>query len=328
MHEDESRVDHVRSSGSPEKEVSPWVIPGVPSIISGEVLERVREGGSISLDTFLSGPVASMREAYRASTPPSVVLRSAEELLGSEVILERKEPGSIEYARLLHLVAEMHIASGLTAGRSVNLVQLAMEEIRQIRLPSQAVSKLFADCALLEAVGRKAVGRLDVAMSRLLDVVESFEDDFADPLARIPLVRQYAMFVHTDKLYEEIAREAPRYARASPLEYYRTVKRIFEYFINTGRAVEAEAMLPEFRRAFGAIARVTTPISHISFQKNIGHLCLALGKAGEARNVFSRSYQFATLLGLQGQARQLASLFQEVGQGNRGAKLVPLRTEE
>lgn len=115
------------------------------------------------------------------------------------------------------------------------------------------------------------------------------------------------------RLFRQLGDAAVTYARARPMEYFGSVKRVFEFAMNTGRMDEARQILPEFRRSFSAVRRKLPALSHVSFAKNIGHFYLANGKGQAGLGVLRSSLQASEALNLHGQRRQILDLMNAGG---------------
>jgi hypothetical protein len=148
------------------------------------------------------------------------------------------------------------------------------------------------------------------------------DEGVATALDLIPLRRQEIMMYQEISGYEQLAEDAVKYAVAQPLEYYRSLKRVFEFLLNEGGQQKAEQLYPEFKRAFGAVASKVPPISLISFMKNVGQYQMSLGNTQEASAVFARTLIEAKQRNLYGQVRQVKRLMQELESDNSRGKLV------
>jgi len=122
--------------------------------------------------------------------------------------------------------------------------------------------------------------------------------------------------------HRQLAEDAVRYITLAPFEYYRSLKRVFEFLVNMGQARTAEDLYPEFRRAFAAIADRATPISQVSFIKDVGHYLMIHRKTEAARRVLQRGLVEAWQRNLHGQMRQLGLLIRELEQGSSRGRLV------
>lgn len=296
----------------------------IPLIVSVALAEEIRTGGPDVLDRFLLPMVDSLKKAYSQTGNPSAIIAAALGLVRGPFIEGRAHRGSLQLARLRHFVAELYLATGPRGGlAAVDHAQGAVDELGHIGRVTVGTRKLLVDSSLTWAVGQKMTGATDESHRTLRESTERALHGFAGSFVDVvPLVRQELMMRQTFVAHEALASQAPGYADVRPQEYYRTVKRIFEYLLNQDRLSQAERLLPEFRRAFRVVAPRSSPISHVSFQKNIGQYYARSGFTREAAGVLLRTYTSALTLGLGGQAAQVKALMEGLHEGGSELRLI------
>lgn len=134
----------------------------------------------------------------------------------------------------------------------------------------------------------------------------------------VPLYRQDMMMQQTTRAHLHLASTAAAYREAKPIEYYRSIKRVFEFLLNRGAVRHADSIYVEYRRAFLAVCNELPPLSHISFLKNIGQYLMAKGEMATAARVMERALAEARARHLNGQVRQIVAMLAAARGGNMG----------
>lgn len=300
----------------------------VPIIIDQKVLERMSKGGSQEIDIFLMREIYWLRKFYIQTGHPRIIYFAGSKL--ADIVAPI--PGcncSFQFSQLQALLAEMILAQGQDANSlhvAVNHLEFAFEILNRVQVMSSDVLRAHINNALLLGIARKAFGEMDDSFNGIQKTVQYLKwEKSATELDLIPLHRQETIMRQTVDGHKQLADNAVKYIVHNPQEYYRSVKRVFEFLLNKGRLKEAELYYKEFNRAFAAIAHQAPAISQISFLKNVGQFFMAKGKAKDAASIFKRVLFAASNLSLQGQARQVKLLLQELEAGNKQAELITFK---
>jgi hypothetical protein len=299
--------------------------PMVLRLSNPHFMESLAAGGAKSLDALLIPEVRWLRHEYKQTGNPRLIY-----LAGSSYTdLLKAFPAtrySFQYALLQSLLGEMLIAQGNNAETlhaAVKHIETALEIMDSVSIMSEETLRAQVSCALLLGVARKALGEFDESLFIMRKLSKVFIDiASATEVDLVPIRRQEIMMHQTMEGHRQLAEEAVRYRTLRPLEYYRSLKRVFEYVMNNDGILEAEQIYPEFRRAFASISHMVGHISHVSFAKNVGQFLMTRGQLQAAAVVLNRSLKESRVLNLHGQVRQLEILVQEAESDASRGKLV------
>jgi hypothetical protein len=293
-------------------------------------MEALTAGGSRAIDAFLMTEIRWLKDEYRRVGNPRLIYlagNSYTHLLSTLSATHR----SFQYARLQTLLSEMLIAQGGNPEMlhtAIQHVEVALEIIDRVGIISEETLRVQVSCALLLGVARKALGQFDESLYIMRKLSKTFINiSSATEVDLILIRRQEIIMRQAIDEHRQLAEEAVKYRTVRPLEYYRSLKRVFEYLMNNGGDLEAERIYPEYRRAFATVSHIVDPIGHISFAKNIGQFFMLRGRLKEAAIVLDQSLKEARHLNLQGQVRQLEILTQELGSGTGRGKLVTFKVD-
>lgn len=298
--------------------------PNVPIIVGRNTLEKLASGGSRAIDIFLLPEIRLIRNEYKRSGNPYIVYLAANSV--ANIVKPFKgSHSSFQYSQLLALMGELALAQGSHADIihvAIYHIESAIEIVNQVDSFCNEIIAAEVNYCLLLAVAEKVLGNHGESLSYLHAVIKHLAAKrYASELDLVPLRRQEIMMHQTIGGHRQLAEDAVQFHRLNPLEYYRSIKRVFEFLLNTGGMHEAEQIYPELKRAFTAVSFSVDPISHVSFLKNIGQYMLLRNETEQASMVLGRTLLDARRLNLQGQVRQVTHLLQELDSGNNQGKL-------
>ncbi len=294
----------------------------VPDNIEIEVL-----GDARLLDEFVFPRVRYLKRLYLENGNAYLSLCAASHL---QSVL-RQVPSaqeSFNYAMLLSFMAKMLIALGSDRNRleeAAGLVDEAEEIVHRVGTMSDELIQSLASLSLYRTVIQKALGNFDDAILNLRRARGELATRFAaHPIELTMLDRQEVIMLGYDSAYRHLIERASDYANELPVEYYSTIKRVFEYTLNKGDINSATTIAGEFKRAFRRVASRMPPLSHVSFAKNMGQFYLLSRKRERAQDVLDAALDNAVRLHLFGQQRQISWLIDDIG-NSRGRGLITFR---
>lgn len=275
-----------------------------------------------AIDAFVLRHLHELRRHYTLTGNPQTAYLAAIALADAMAPL-RSTHDSFQFAQLQAFIAEMLLAEGRSADRlhaAIRRVECATDIMYSVPVVCTDVIRAEVSAALLHAIARKALGQFDEGVRWLRGTTTYLaKNRSAMHPDLVPLFRQEIMMHQHVAGHQKLLDESVHYRALRPLEYYRSLKRVFEFLSNRGQMRAAEQLFPEFKRSFAAVANLAPPISHVSFLKNVGHYVANRRQKQPALEIFARAQATAERLKLAGQARQIAHLAQQVRDGaNRG----------
>jgi hypothetical protein len=178
--------------------------------------------------------------------------------------------------------------------------------------------RLLVELVLNHVVTLKARGRASEAVQLLRGTIS---DRSLSPYwsrgDRLPLVRQDVIMVGGLKPHRWLAEQREDMQAAGPLEHYRTVKRIFEFAMNTGEDRATARLIHVAKRAFRPVASSVPQLARISFVKNVGQHEALAGDPERALMTLALARAAAEEHNLHGQVRQIDGLTTLIRGGER-----------
>lgn len=280
----------------------------VPLLVSRPISERVA-ADKVFAEKFIAAQGSYARRYYQRTGDPRLGL-----LLGESVAdYASRIPvtGSLALGTLHLFLAELAVAIS-AQGSDLLLVNHHLGRARQ-QLESNDHSPLVARAMInwywLSAISAKAEGRFRDYEDLLREPVkDNWIRKNADFFDYVPVERQSTMMSQDLSRHMLLLEQARAYRQQRPLEYYRSIKRVVEYFTNQGLLISAEALEPELISSFGVIAKDSTLISRVSFLKNLAHLRALAGNLSSATEIIGVALRDSRGAGLFGQVRQLERL--------------------
>ncbi|HET9897363.1 MAG TPA: hypothetical protein VFQ44_20730 [Streptosporangiaceae bacterium] len=231
--------------------------------------------------------------------------------------------GSMGLGILEIMLAEMLIASGASADdldRAESHLTIGRNQL-ELTARTDQLPKVFGQWYMIMAVSLKARGKLN-DYSTILD--EGVNDDWmvsrAGPGDRAAVVRQRVMMRQSLEEHIVLLNEAHKYKYSHPLEYYRTLKRVVEFFANNGFVESSMLLRNEFMFAFAQSSDRMPEIGKVSFARDFAQLSALRGELGMAKKLAIAAMRRAESAALFGQVRQLKVLSEAIDSGDvRGA---------
>ena len=261
-----------------------------------------------------------MKRNYKQAGNPWIIYTAALQII-DQVRSYRGSKSSFQFAELLAYAAEMILSEGksaVTLRRGLSLIFEAQETIARVPVISKEILRARVSYALHEGIILKALGYFDEAIRIMRFRANNLESHYdVSDIETVSLSRQEVIMQQDKRAFARLAENAALYRDTHPAEYYGTLRRIFEYLLNTRRLDQAKAMHDEHLRAFRQIAYKLPQLSSVTFAKNEGYYqALAVSeRQGEA--LLGDALVAAQRLQLFGQERQIRSMLHNQGSVER-----------
>ena len=309
----------------PPPQLRSWFGAGVPLVVESNVFQRLDSGDAADVDRFLLPQVQSLKREYQHIGDPHILYLAAQGLAATMRPVRPVER-SFQYARLLSFLGEMLIAQGRdsrTLSVAADHLDRALDVLRNVSGVNSEVLRAHVQVELLAGIVHKALGDRDVSFRRIERAKRTITHGLGgSPVDVIPLTRQEVIMAQTVEGHRSLLENAYRYREVRPKEHYRSIKRAFEFSLNRGHRRDIETVVGEFIISFDRIADDVSPISSVSFHKNIGQYLILTGRIEDAVYLLTRTRSFAVAGNLIGQVRQIDRLISEA----RGGVQAPLLT--
>jgi hypothetical protein len=286
-------------------------------LISAVLRDRLSRGPPELYEEVVRREVERLTALYHRGTPPLLVAQAAATVYRGVCDLRRNP--SVERARLRGLIGRMLVAAGADRGSLAmaedHLVG-AKEELERTADWTRETVGAYVDLALNHAVSLKARGQSSAGITVLRSTVgdRALRRYTVEP-DLMPLIRQDVMMDRSVRAHETLAEKAVEHKDANDLDYYRSVKRLFEFALNRRDVRSADRLYDELTRAYRRVAFDTPPIARVSFVKNCGqYRALARDRDG-ALALLAIARSAAEQNELAGQTRQIDRLAEAVQLG-------------
>ncbi|MEJ0011271.1 MAG: hypothetical protein WDM94_01330 [Bauldia sp.] len=282
-------------------------------------ISRVANDAS-SIDVYLFRRLRYLEARYLESGRPQLLLWAAESFYKDL----RQIPAcrsSFQYAMLLAFMTRMLVSQGgniPALEQAETYAEEATDILNRHGIVSQEVIALHASLALHLGVIRKALGRFDDSILGMRAARKTLSAGLGAEEVELVMLRRQEVIMQQEVLgHRMLIEEAGAYASSRPMEYFSTIKRVFEFAMNKRMHSDARQIFPVFRSAFGAVARRLPALSHVSFAKNVGQFLSVRGESAKAMLILDQATSHARALGLIGQERQLQVLRDDVISGKK-----------
>lgn len=269
--------------------------------------------------------ITHLRRMARIGLRPAEAYALADQLLRRAPVSPVKSVGRA----LLHLyLSETALATGMTVAAPAATEAHAIsciDEISGAQCRDSTRLRILSTAHMHLAIALKATGDADSAVGAL-DALLGAKDQPKPPIPWvIDSARQRVMIRQSARDHVLLLETAVLYKEARPLEYYRTLKRCYEFFLNHGLKDTARSVEPHLLSAFHRVRHIATPIMSISLTKNVAQRLAIDGDGGGSLRLLEAAATEARANGLQGQIRQIDSLRSAVRAGEIKALLATFR---
>jgi hypothetical protein len=286
-------------------------LASTPYLLSRKVLDALARSTDEDFDAAILPHVALLESVFRRSGQATAVLSGVCSLLSA--LSEFHGRRSIAIARLYALEALLLLASGndaIHAHRAGLRAHAATQLARQLDTPD--VAEFVAEEEMVTAVAMKATGDIDGCLAHLRAAARQL----GPYEIAVPLIRQEALLFQDRNLFDKLLKQASTYRASRRREYYRTLKRTFEFELNSGNIQDAAALLPEL--LWSSSRSPMKVLDRLSLLKNLAQMFGAMGQYRRAMVVLDVALAVAAQSGFHGQERQIRTLRASFSQGTPG----------
>jgi hypothetical protein len=277
------------------------------------------------IDDLVRVKLGCLRMQYRLFGNPILIYNAGQSL--AMLVKQRwKKPGE-PFGQLLLFLGELLINSGIdapTVGHAQQHLETALPILAQRRASrGQSLGDYLRAC-WLRAVAIKMQGGFDEALRSVNDALtDKTVSKLATIRETIPLERQKVIMEQTAKAHTTLEATLPGYERDA-VEQYRSLKRLFEFSLNTRNALSVERLYEKTRTAFRKALPHLDQISRISYYKNLYQYHRTMRNGRIAGGIFSFVTQEAVRLDLWGQHRQIVRMKELFDLERKGKAMVRL----
>lgn len=294
-----------------------WLAPVLVSATTKELLTS----HAAYAEAFFTVEAKRLRRFYTNSGNPRLTYLCGQGI--SKLGLDLAISGCLGLGVLEIMLAELLIASGGSArdlAQAAEHLGLARNQIEKSSR-MELVPRLFGQWYMMMAVAFKARRKLDDYENVLqLGTEDSWIQEHGSPGDIIPVLRQRVMMRQDLKEHIVLLYNSASYKSTHPIEYYRTLKRVIEFFTNHGLSESAAELEREFILAYAQCGDKHPTIGKVSFGRDMAQLAALKGDNIEAKKLVRLTLAQAKSAELFGQVRQLKILSDAIDDGDvRGA---------
>lgn len=276
----------------------------VPYLMSDDFIRELLRDGEGAVSSFLLKNVCLIDRFWHTSGNASLVMFATSSLSSR---IEGKVPLCAPMAKLYMLEAEALVASASSRDFLVRAHQRS-EAAQEILLGGQITPdtlELLSESILIAGVSLKAMGDFD---DSLIYMRHKVRETGLNSIEAVALVRQEIMMFQDENKHLLLLNHAAEYRTSRPREYFRTVKRAMEFLVNHRRVGLADALAPEFGRAFVYARADLTFLGQLSFFRDVAQLYLLRGERFRALHMLNACLKMAESSHYAGQIRQIKAL--------------------
>lgn len=302
---------------------NPSCINTYTQIVGNDVLEYFRQGNRGYIQRFFMHEYNSVKTIYTVLGNPITAILYSDFAIALLPYLSIED---IAVAIFLSYVAELYIAHGSINPKIKSILDLAEKNAEKAPCSIHIRINVLANIYLLRSISEKALGNT-VEAYNLLSATKSDKwiKSNSNDYSLVAINRQQVMMTQSFQNHIDLLKTAEKFSNISPLEYYRTIKRVFEYAINRGYKDSTIKLMPRLLLAFSYIQNSVPPIVKISLLKNLGQANAILGDKSLAIKQLNEAIKEANNKELKGQIIQIKRIIEAIKEGNAVGSLVTFK---
>jgi hypothetical protein len=187
-------------------------------------------------------------------------------------------------------------------------LEIALNIIDNQQMFNQEILKVYLRASWLHAVAIKIEGDFDTAFNLLINKLEDKQlKRLAGIHDAIPLVRQRVIMEQTKSAHDELFNSAQGYKK-NAAEYFHSVRRVFEYALNTQNFETIDELYNLCQSAFKRCRAELDKVYIYTYLKNVYHYLMLKGQLSPAARLYKRITKETMDLNLMGQHRQILDI--------------------
>ena len=289
-------------------------------MLDSKIKNHLNECSLSDFNSVLAPIVKKIKLEYRQGTNPDIILTYCINIT-NELESNIKYYNSFEIAKLLSIQSQMLLAIGASKellDQALNYINESIEICYKINEFTLDINKELVKSTLILAVVLKALGDYDAAFKTISENSSILLNKRGiSKLELIPLQRQEIMMTQSDAGHKKLLSEVINYKDLAPVEYYSTLKRVFEFSMNKNMYDVAEKLIPLLKDSFKLIKNELPILSHISFLKNIAMYYLTTNEFEYGVSLLEALLIKSSDLSMIGQVNQIKALLEQHKDGKR-----------
>lgn len=304
---------------------NPAALHSYVHLVDSDLLDAFSRGDRKVIEDFFLKEFYITRAIYIRLGDPNVAVTYA---LNAGQLVDHISISDIAVAIFLSYIAELLIARGRIDSLIEPLLSISESHAAKAPCNDGLRIKVLSNIYLLRSISEKALGNTSEAYRLLLELDKSkWVRSNGNRGLLLPVHRQQVMMHQSFQQHMDILEDATRIRAEAPLEYYRTLKRVFEYATNHGYQRSVTRMMPIMLAAFAGVRHEVPLISKISILKNLGQANAMLGNTDLAKLQLESALLKAEEKDLKGQIGQIHRIREAVETGSVIGSLVTFRTD-
>lgn len=294
-------------------------------LVDGNILDAFSCGDRRTIQQFFLKEYRNTKAIYLRLGDPNAAATYG---LSAMSLLDYTTIHDISIALLVSYIAELLLARGQIDPLLESLLSISEDHAARAPCSDRLRMKVLSSIYLFRSIADKALGNTCEAYRLLLELDRSnWVRRRGDRGMLLPIHRQRVMMLQSFEQHIDILDDARRIRTEAPLEYYRTLKRVFEYAINHGYERSVKMMMPFVLTAYSDVRRDEPLISKVSMLKNLGQANALLSNVGLARLQLESALLMAKNRGLKGQVAQIDRIMEAVETGSVIGSLLTFRVD-
>ena len=274
----------------------------------------LEEATQEDFDSLVSWYVQDKKKEYKQFGNSDSIVDSIDLLfrIGSDLAQADSSPNW----GLLHKLKARLI---LESSGSTNRLELASTHIQKAidHLSLAPHNDSLVSSHLIRAVVYKVKGEREEAFYSLRKSKQYLTSKEISSEKLIMLDRQEQMMLQSTLSHEHMFRQAIAVRENDPIEFYGSIKRVFEFYMNREFHDERRKLYPILVISFNNVRGKLPLISRVSFMKIVGQHLILDGQRSKGLKVLTVALRKAIEHGFYGQVNQLQRLYDDAHSGSK-----------